>query len=192
MTRSTPHAPAPTWKPTRAQLAAASSKRLRDVIAPNLDVLFVGINPGLYSAAVGHHFARPGNRFWPTLLASGFTPRLFTGFDDLALLDLGFGITNLVTRTTARADELTKDELLRGAALLRRKVARYQPRFVAFVGLTAYRTAFSSPKAAIGLQPLPLGTSRVWLLPNPSGLNAHHQPRDLARLFSALRLASRR
>ena len=185
MPRSTTHVPASTRKPTRAQLAAATSKRLRDVIAPELDALFVGINPGLYSGAVGHHFARPGNRFWPTLFAAGFTPRLFTGFDDRALLDLGLGITNLVGRTTASADELTKDELIRGAAILRRKVLRYQPRFVAFVGLTAYRTAFSSPKAAIGLQPDRLGSSHVWLLPNPSGLNAHHQPRDLKRLFSA-------
>jgi TDG/mug DNA glycosylase family protein len=185
--RSTTHVPASTWKPTRAQIAAATSKRLRDVIAPRLDVLFVGINPGLYSGAVGHHFARPGNRFWPTLFAAGFTPRLFTGFDDRALLDLGVGITNLVARTTASADELTKDELVRGAAILRRKVLRYQPRFVAFVGLTAYRAAFSSSKATVGPQPEPIGVSRVWLLPNPSGLNAHHQPRDLKRLFSAFR-----
>lgn len=191
MPRSTAHVPAATWKPTRAQLAAATSKRLRDVIAPHLDVLFVGINPGLYSGAVGHHFARPGNRFWPTLFAAGFTPRLFTGFDDRSLLDLGIGITNLVARTTASADELTKDELIRGAAILRRKVARYRPRCVAFVGLTAYRTAFSSPKATIGLQPDAFGPSQVWLLPNPSGLNAHHQPRDLKRFFSILRAATK-
>ncbi|MDX2093601.1 MAG: G/U mismatch-specific DNA glycosylase [Kofleriaceae bacterium] len=183
--------PAPTWKPSHAQLAAASSKRLRDVIAPGLKVLFVGINPGLYSAAVGHHFARPGNRFWPTLFAAGFTPRLFTGFDDRALLDLDYGITNLVARTTATADELTKDELVAGARILRRKILRMTPRFVAFVGLTAYRTAFGFPKAQIGLQEVQIAESRLWLLPNPSGLNAHHQPADLKRLFSRLREATR-
>jgi TDG/mug DNA glycosylase family protein len=182
--------PAPTWKPTRAQLAAATSKRLRDVIAPSLDVLFVGINPGLYSGAVGHHFARPGNRFWPTLFAAGFTPRLFTGFDDHALLDLGYGITNLVSRTTATADELTKDELIAGARALRRKILRYKPRFVAFVGLTAYRAAFNQSKAPIGLQDSRIGSSLLWLLPNPSGLNAHHQPAELKRLFSSLKQAS--
>jgi TDG/mug DNA glycosylase family protein len=162
--RWTDFVPARTWKPSRAQLVAATSKRLRDVIAPRLDVLFVGINPGLYSGAVGHHFARPGNRVWPTLLAAGFTPRLFTGFDDRSLLALGFGITNLVARTTAKADELTKDELVRGAAILRRKILRFEPRFVAFVGLTAYRAAFSSPKAVVGPQPEPIGSSRAPVL----------------------------
>lgn len=182
--RSTSNIP---WKPTRTDLDAATSKRIPDVIAPHLDVLFVGINPGLYSGAVGHHFARPGNRFWPTLYASGFTPRLFTGFDDRSLLDLGYGVTNLVARTTASADELTKDELVAGARSLRRKILRYHPRFVAFVGLTAYRTAFAEPKAVIGRQPELIGSSVVWLLPNPSGLNAHHQPAQLKRLFQELR-----
>lgn len=184
MARSTTNAP---WKPTKAQLAAATTKRIRDVIAPDLDVLFVGINPGLYSAAVGHHFARPGNRFWPTLFGAGFTPRLFTGFDDRSLLERGVGITNLVARTTASADELERDELLRGARMLRRKVLRYRPRFVAFVGLTAYRTAFERPKAAIGLQSETIGSTKLWLLPNPSGLNAHHQPAQLRRLFREFR-----
>jgi len=186
--RSTIHTP---WKPTPEQLRAATSKRLRDVIAPKLDVLFCGINPGLYSAAVGHHFARPGNRFWPTLHASGFTPRLFTGFDDRSLLDLGYGITNVVARTTAAADELSNDELVEGGALLRRKVLRYQPRFLAIVGFTAYRIAFGNRQAVGGRQAETLGKTAVWVLPNPSGLNAHHQPAELAKLFRALWLAAR-
>ena len=180
------------WRPTRVQLEAARSLRLRDVIAPDLDVLFCGINPGLYSAAVGHHFARPGNRFWPALFAAGFTPRLFTGFDDVLLLDHGCGITNLVARTTASADELTPDELIAGARILRRKLRRYRPRYLAMVGFTAYRVAFAEPHAIAGLQPTPIGATRVWLLPNPTGHNAHYQPADLARLFAELRVASQR
>jgi TDG/mug DNA glycosylase family protein len=186
MPRSTINVP---WKPTKAQLAAASTKKLRDVIAPNLDVLFCGINPGLYSAATGHHFARPGNRFWPTLFASGFTPHLFTGFDDRSLLELGLGITNIASRTTATADELSPDELRAGGRSLRRKVLRYQPRFLAVVGFTAFRLAFDQPKATGGRQPAPIGSTVVWLLPNPSGLNAHHQPAQLRDLFSELRRA---
>lgn len=184
--RSTKHTP---WRPTPEQLRAAESKKLRDVIAPELDVLFCGINPGLYSAAVGHHFARPGNRFWPTLHAAGFTPRLFTGFDDRALLPLGYGITNLVARTTASADELSNDELVEGGRLLRRKVLRYRPRFLAVVGYTAYRIAFDNRKAVGGRQPDPIGSTIVWVLPNPSGLNAHHQPAALTKLFRELRVA---
>lgn len=187
MTRSTGNTP---WRPTKAQLAAAARKRLWDVIAPDLDVLFCGINPGLYSAATGHHFARPGNRFWPTLFAAGFTPRLFSGFDDRGLLDLGLGITNIAPRTTATADELSPDELRAGGRVLRRKVLRYRPRFLAIVGFTAYRIAFDQPKATGGLQPQPIGSTSVWLLPNPSGLNAHHQPATLKALFSELRLAA--
>ncbi len=189
MGRSTTNA---SWKPTKAQLAAASSKRLRDVIAPDLDVLFCGINPGLYSSATGHHFARPGNRFWPALHASRFTPRLFTGFDDRSLLDLKLGITNIVARTTATADELSPAELRAGALSLRRKVLRYQPRFLAIVGFTAFRIAFERPKATGGRQPDAIEATAVWLLPNPSGLNAHHQPAQLRVLFSELRLATLR
>ena len=185
MGRSTCNGP---WKPTKAQIAAAGSKRLRDVIAPGLDVLFCGINPGLYSAATGHHFARPGNRFWPTLHAVGFTPRLFTGFDDRVLLSLNLGITNLVARTTATADELSRTELRAGAVRLRRKVLRFRPRFLAVVGFSAFRTAFDVPHAAAGPQ-APIGTTVVWLLPNPSGLNAHYQPAALRSLFSDLRSA---
>ena len=164
-------------------------KGLPDLIAPGLDVLFCGINPGVYSATVGHHFARPGNRFWPALFAAGFTPRLFTGADDRALLPLGCGLTNVVARTSARAAELTPDELRAGARTLRRKLARDRPRFVAFVGLGAYRTAFGRPDATIGAQPDFLHASAVWLLPNTSGLNAHHLPPQLARLFEDLRIA---
>lgn len=187
MPRTTSHAP---WRPTKAQLAAAATKRLPDIIAPGLDVLFCGINPGLYSTATGHHFARPGNRFWPSLFASGFTPRLFSGFDDRSLLDLGCGITNIASRTTATADLLDRDELRIGARVLRRKVLRYRPRFLAIVGFTAFRMAFEVPKAVGGCQPSPIGSTVVWLLPNPSGLNAHHQPAQLNKLFSELRFAT--
>src|SRR5215218_7716246 len=136
------------FKPTAEQLAAAASKRIPDVIAPGLRVLFCGINPGLYSAAIGHHFGRPGNRFWPALFASGFTPRLFSPFEEKLLLSLGLGITNLVARATATADQLTADELRAGAKILGRKVRRWKPKWLAVVGVTAYRTAFERPKAA--------------------------------------------
>lgn len=187
MGRSTTNVP---WKPTKEQLVAARSKRLRDVIATGLDVLFCGINPGLYSAATGHHFARPGNRFWGTLFASGFTPTLLSGFDDRSLLKLGLGITNLAPRATATADELTPEELRAGARILRRKVLRYQPRFLAVVGFTAYRIAFDDRGASGGRQSAPIGSTVVWVLPNPSGLNAHHQPKQLQQLFGELHAAT--
>lgn len=180
----------PPWRPTKDQLAAASTRTLRDVIAPGLDILFCGINPGLYSAAVGHHFARPGNRFWPTMYAAGFTPRLFTGFDDRTLLELGLGLTNIVARASASADELTPEELRAGARVLRRKVARHRPRFLAIVGFSAYRVAFEQRAAVVGPQPTALGATAIWLLPNPSGLNAHYLPPALARLFGELRVAA--
>jgi TDG/mug DNA glycosylase family protein len=178
------------WKPSKAQLLAAKTRTLRDVVARDLAILLCGINPGLYSAAVGHHFARPGNRFWPTLYAAGFTPRLFTGFDDRELLTLGLGLTNVVARASATADELSPDELRAGARVLRRKVARWRPRFLAVVGFGAYRTAFAQPRATAGLQPRSLGPTQIWLLPNPSGLNAHHLPAELARLYDQLRVAA--
>lgn len=165
---------------------------LPDLLAPGLDVVFCGINPGLYSDRVGHHFARPGNRFWPTLFAAGFTPRLFTGFDDGELPALGLGLTNLVARPSASAAELGRDELRAGAKILTRKIARRKPRYLAVVGFGAYRIAFDRPRAIGGLQPDTIGATRIWLLPNPSGLNAHHQPRELARLFATLRRASSR
>jgi TDG/mug DNA glycosylase family protein len=177
--------PAP--KPTPADLIAAKNKTVEDVIAPGLAVLFCGINPGLYTAAIGHHFGRPGNRFWPALYAGGFTDRLLDPSEKHELLELGFGITNLVARATARADELTAEELIAGAKVVTRKVLRYKPRFVAVVGVSSYRVAFDRPKAAVGPQPETIGRTRIWVLPNPSGLNAHYQPRDLARVFRVLR-----
>lgn len=184
-----PRTPAPP-RPTTADLAAARGKRVKDIIAPDLRVLIVGINPGLYSAAVGHHFARPGNRFWPTLAASGLTPRVFSPFEERELLALGVGITNIVARTTARADELVRDELVEGAAQLTAKVRRYRPLVVAVLGITAYRTAFERARAALGSQEERIGGSQLWVLPNPSGLNAHHQLADLAREFGKLRVAA--
>ncbi|HEX3248394.1 MAG TPA: G/U mismatch-specific DNA glycosylase [Pyrinomonadaceae bacterium] len=175
------------WKPTKEQLLAATEKTVRDVIAPNLRVLFCGINPGLYTAAVGHHFARPGNRFWPTLYASGFTDRLLSPFDEHELLKSGYGITNVVPRTTVSADLLTKEEIIAGGQRLRAKVLRYQPLVLAVLGLGAYRTAFNRPKAIAGRQEDRIGETVLWVLPNPSGLNANYQAADLARLFRELK-----
>ena len=160
-----------------------------DVIAPGLRVLFCGINPGLYTAAVGHHFARPGNRFWPALFAAGFTDRLVSPFAERELLQQGFGVTNVVMRATATADQLTREELLAGGKRLASKVRRYKPAFLAVLGLGAYRTAWQQPKAVIGRQDQMIGETVVWVLPNPSGLNAHYQAQDLARLFEELKLA---
>ena len=185
--RREPGAP---WKPTKEQLSAAEGSRVPDVIGPGLKVLFCGINPGLYSGAVGHHFARPGNRFWPALEASGFTSRRIDPFEERVLLDLGLGITNIVERATARADALSADELRAGGRRLARKVRRFRPRFVALLGLTAYRAAFDRPRASVGRQVERIGDTEVWLLPNPSGLNAHYQAPDLARVFAELRAAA--
>ena len=176
------------WKPTKEQLLAAKDKTVRDVIAPRLRVLFCGINPGLYTAAVGHHFARPGNRFWPALYAAGFTDRLVSPFDERELLESGYGITNVVMRTTATADELSRDEMRDGGRRLVVKIRKYQPRVLAVLGLGAYRSAFERPKAVIGRQEEMLGETIIWVLPNPSGLNAHYQATQLATLFSELRL----
>jgi TDG/mug DNA glycosylase family protein len=174
-------------KPTREQIAAAAGKTLPDVIAPSLDVLFCGINPGLYTAAVGHHFGRPGNRFWPVLYQAGFTPRLFDPSEQRELLQLGYGITNIVARASAAADELTAEELVAGARTLERKVRNYAPRVLAVVGIQAYRTAFERPKAKLGLQEETIAATRIWVLPNPSGLNAHYQAGELVALFRELR-----
>src|ERR1043165_2490153 len=133
------------WKPSKEQLLSATTKTVRDVIAPDLKVLFCGINPGLYTAAVGHHFARPGNRFWPALHASGFTDRLLSPWEERELLARGCGITNLVARTTASADELRAEELVAGHRTLQAKVKKLAPRFVAVLGITAYRSAFGQP-----------------------------------------------
>jgi double-stranded uracil-DNA glycosylase len=178
------------WKPTRAQLLEAVNKTVPDVIAPNLKVLFCGINPGLYTAAVGHHFARPGNRFWPALYHSGFTDRLLSPFDERELLLNGYGVTNVVRRTTASADELHVEEIIEGGKVLKRKVKRYRPGILAVLGLGAYRVAFNQPKAKVGRQEETIGDTLLWVLPNPSGLNAHYQRESLAALFRELRNAS--
>lgn len=173
-------------RPSRDDLERARARRLADVIAPRLAILFVGINPGLYSAAVGHNFGRPGNRFWPALAQAGLTPRKLAPHEQRELLALGLGITNIVARATARADELTDAELRAGARALARKVARYEPRIVAFLGISAYRSALERPRAKLGPQPEPLAQAPVWVLPNPSGLNAHHQMPDLVSRFAEL------
>lgn len=175
------------WKPSRAELEAARDKTVKDVIAPDLEVLFCGINPGLYSGATGHHFARPGNRFWPALHRAGFTPTQLSPFDERELLELGLGVTNVVARTTAIASELSTDELVAGGKRLTRKVVRYHPRFLAVLGVTAYRAAFGEKDAGIGLQERSIGATRIWVLPNPSGLNAHYQLPALANEFRRLR-----
>jgi TDG/mug DNA glycosylase family protein len=148
--------------------------------------LFCGINPGLYSGATGHHFARPGNRFWPTIHQAGFTPRLLHPSEQRELLDWGYGITNLDSRTTATADELSTEELVLGRRRLLSKIKRYRPRFLAVLGIGAYRTAFQQPKAVPGLQPERIGNTILWVLPNPSGLNAHYQLSGLVEQFRKL------
>jgi TDG/mug DNA glycosylase family protein len=175
--------------PTREELESARDRLLVDVAAPGLRVLFSGINPGLVSAWTGHHFARPGNRFWPALHRSGFTPRQLRPDEQGELLDLGLGITNICARATARADELTRAEVLEGGALLRDKVRRLAPSWLAVVGVTAYRVAFDDRTARVGPQDLVVGRTRVWVLPNPSGLNAHYQADALAEAFADLRRA---
>jgi double-stranded uracil-DNA glycosylase len=181
----------PTRRPTRAELAAAAELTVPDIIAPGLRVLLCGINPGLYSAAIGHHFGRPGNRFWPTLHLAGITPRQLSPYEERELLPLGYGITNVVARTTATADQLRPEELVAGGKTLRAKVARYRPRCLAVLGVTAYRGAFGQPKAALGRQPEPMGETVVWVLPNPSGLNAHYDLAGLAELFGVMDRAMR-
>ncbi|MFT7639542.1 MAG: TDG/mug DNA glycosylase family protein [Pirellulaceae bacterium] len=176
-------------KPTKQQLAAAENTTLRDVIDHDLDVLFVGINPSLYSSAVGRHFARPGNRFWPALHLGGFTPKQLSPFEDHLLPNFGCGLTNVAPRTTARADQLEDEELCRGGRGLIRKVSYWKPKCVAFLGVTSYRTAFARPNAIMGLQEQQLAHRPIWVLPNPSGLNAHFQLADFKELFAQLRAA---
>jgi double-stranded uracil-DNA glycosylase len=175
-------------RPTPAELDAARDATIPDVAAPGLRVLFAGINPGLYSAATGYHFARPGNRFWPALHAAGFTDRVLRPEEQEDLLALGLGITNVVARATARAGELTPAEVRAGGRVLTAKVARLAPRWIAIVGITVYRTAFGRPGAAVGRQEGTLGGARLWVLPNPSGLNGHWTTPRLAAAFRDLRL----
>jgi double-stranded uracil-DNA glycosylase len=162
---------------------------LRDVIGPDLKVLFCGINPGLYSAATGNHFARPGNRFWPALHAGGFTPRRFWPWEKDLVLREGFGLTNLVARATAGADELSPAEFVAGRRRMAAKVRRYRPRIVAFLGMGAYRHAFAAPKASLGEQAERFEGARVWVLPSPSGLNASYQMGALVAELRKLREA---
>ena len=176
----------------KLDLEAAKNATIPDVLPAEGEqflVLFCGINPGLYSAATGWHFARPGNRFWPALHLSGFTPRQLKPSEQAELTRYGLGITNIAPRATAQAAELTAAELKEGAARLLGLIAARRPRFVAIAGVTAYRTAFARPKALIGPQPDPLGTARLWILPNPSGLNASWTLPRLTEAFRALRAA---
>ena len=177
------------FKPTKQQLVEAAGKTVPDVIGPDLLVLFCGINPGLYTAAVGHHFARPGNRFWPVLHKSGFTNRLLSPFEERELLKRRIGITNVVAHATAAAAELTREDFVKGGRSLKAKVRRYRPRIIAILGVGAYREAFAQSKAVIGEQTERLVNARVWVLPNPSGLNANYQLPDLVNLFRELRQA---
>jgi double-stranded uracil-DNA glycosylase len=177
------------WKPTKEQIAGAFGRKMTDVIGPGLKILFCGINPSLYSAAVGHHFARPGNRFWPTLYAAGFTEKLFSAFEDSLLLERGYGITNVVERATASAAELKQQEYVKGGQRLAAKVRKYAPKVVAVLGVSAYRAAFGNKDAVIGRQEEKLGGSLLWILPNPSGLNAHYRLEDLARIYKEMRIS---
>jgi len=177
----------PTRRPTPAELRAARGRRVPDIVAPNLNILFIGINPGLYSGAIGHHFARPGNRFWPALQRAGLTPRLFMSGEERELLKFRIGITNIVNRTTAAASELSKKELTSGGRRLAAKIKRLKPHIVAFLGIDAYRTAFGVRQVRVGPQPVAIGTAQIWVLPNPSGLNAHYQLNDFVLWFRRLR-----
>ncbi|WP_299463448.1 G/U mismatch-specific DNA glycosylase [uncultured Gimesia sp.] len=174
------------WKPTADELEQAIHKQLPDLIETGLKALFVGTNPGLYSAAVGHHFARPGNRFWPAMFRGKITERLYSPFEDYLLLKRGGGLTNIVSRASKRADELSKAELYEGAEILTEKVIQFQPQKVVFLGITSYRNAFQEKQAQLGLQERTLGESEIWVLPNPSGLNAHYQIPALGKFFARM------
>ncbi len=177
-------------RPGRAELLAAYDRPVPDLVGPGLRVLLCGINPSLYSGWSGYHFAGPANRLWTTLHAAGFTAQRLHPSETPELLFAGIGVTNLVNRTTARADELTGEELRAGVAPLVALVDRWRPRYVAFLGLSAYRSAFDRPKATVGPQPERLVDAGVWLLPNPSGLNAHYQQPALTAAYAELRRAA--
>jgi double-stranded uracil-DNA glycosylase len=174
-------------KPTKEDLRDAVNRTTEDLIDYNLKVLFCGINPGIWSGATGFHFAKPGNRFWKTLHLAGFSDRLLHPSEEHELLENGYGITSFCKRTTATAAELTNEEIIEGGKLLVKKINKYKPEFLAVLGIGAYRTAFNQPKAKLGLQAEKIGKTHIWLLPNPSGLNAHYQLNDLATLFRELR-----
>ncbi|MGP3945055.1 G/U mismatch-specific DNA glycosylase [Streptomyces sp. 6N106] len=173
-----------------AELEAARDRLVPDVVGDDLRVLFCGINPGLMTAATGHHFARPGNRFWPTLHASGFTPRQLHPSEQSELVRYGLGITNVVARASARADELSDQEYREGGRIVEEKVLRLRPRWLAVAGVTAYRVAFGDKKAKIGPQTRTIGNTRIWALPNPSGLNAHWTLATMAEEYGRLRAAA--
>jgi TDG/mug DNA glycosylase family protein len=173
--------------PTRQELLAAYGRTIPDLVGPELRVLLVGINPSLYSGWTGRHFARPGNRLWRTLHEAGFTDRLLHPAETEAILAAGLGITNLVARATARADELTDDEVRAGVAPLARLVASLRVPYVAFLGVSTYRVAFDRPRAKVGRQDEPFAGAAVWVLPNPSGLNAHYQQPALTAAYAELR-----
>lgn len=181
------------WKPSRQQLDNARDGRLRDVLQFGLKGVLCGINPSLYSAAVNRHFARPGNRFWPAIAAAGITERVYSPFEDHALPTCGYGLTNMAPRATARADELSSDELVRGRRSLARKLAKYRPNSLAILGITSYRAAFDvKGPVPLGPQDRVVAGVPVYVLPNPSGLNANYQLNDLAKLYRAYdRWASR-
>ena len=167
-----------------------SADGLTDVLAEGLDIVFIGINPPPVSVAAGHNFATPGNRFWPALHAAGLTPAVLRPHQERDLLPLGLGITSIVRRPTSRADQLSAAELRSGAADLTQRLIEFRPRWAAFLGVSGYRPAFGAPKAATGPQPAPIGATRVWVLPNPSGRNAHYPPTALAAEFARLRQAA--
>jgi TDG/mug DNA glycosylase family protein len=175
-----------TSRPSKDDLEAARDRLLPDLLGPGLRIVFCGINPGLWSAATGHHFARPGNRFWPALHAAGLTPRRLHPSEQAELLPLGLGLTNVVPRASARADELTTQEYVAGGAALRAKVEEHAPAWLAVLGVTAYRAAFGDRAAQVGEQPTRWGPTRLWVLPNPSGLNAHWPAAALADEFRRL------
>lgn len=176
--------------PSQRELRSAYGATVADLIAPGVRVLLVGINPSLWSGHAGYHFARPTNRLWRTLHEAGFTPRQLHPSEYADLLAAGIGVTNLVARATARGDEVTAGELRVGAAIVAGLAERYAPAYVAFLGLTAYRVAFGRAKAHVGMQPEPLGPSKTWLLPNPSGLNASYQQPALTAAYRELREAA--
>ena len=175
------------FKPTKEDLRDAVNRTTEDLIDFHLKVLFCGINPGIYSGATGFNFAKPGNRFWKTLYLAGFTERLLHPSEERELLENGYGITSFCRRTTATAAELSNEEIVAGGKNLVKKIEKFNPKFLAILGIGAFRTAFNRPKAEIGLQAETIGQTRLWLLPNPSGLNAHYQLNDLIELFTALR-----
>jgi TDG/mug DNA glycosylase family protein len=177
------------FKPSKEDLRDAANRTTEDLIDYDLKVLFCGINPGIWSGATGFHFAKPGNRFWKALHFGGFSDRVLHPSEEHELIENGCGITSFCKRTTARADELTTEEYIEGGKHLVKKIEKFNPQFLAVLGIGVYRTAFNRPKAKLGLQEEKIGKTKIWLLPNPSGLNAHYQINDLAKLFSELREA---